>query len=276
MVFINNGTPSQDAAITAAADRWMGIVRSELTDVDFSLNPVAADACIDGQPLVNDVVDDLRIYVDLIPIDGPLGTLAQAGWCVRRGGGLPIIGGVQFDVADLELLEEIGEMGIVVLHEMGHVLGIGTLWNQFGLLQNPSLPSSQGADTHFTGPLAIAAFDAAGGVNYTGGAKVPVENMAGEGSGDSHWRESVLDNELMTPTLNSGQTNPLSAISIQSLCDLGYTVDVTQADSYSQAFTGPGRVSSVGGRMILLQNDIYKGPLMVIDENGRVIRVIRR
>lgn len=276
LVFINHGTPSQDEAIAAAAVRWMGIVRSELPDVDFSANPVAADACIAGQPLVNDVVDDLRIFVDLIPIDGPFGILAQAGWCLRRGSGLPIIGVMQFDVADLDLLAVTGNMGTLVIHEMGHVLGIGTLWDEFGLLQNPSLPSSQGADTHFTGSLAIAAFDAAGGVTYTGGAKVPVENMAGVGSGDGHWRETPLDDELMTPFLNSGQPNPLSTISIQSLADLGYTVDVAQADSYSKAFAAPGRAPSVGGRMIWLQNDIYNGPLMVIDNNGRVIRVIRR
>ena len=36
LVFINHGTPSQDSALIAAADRWMSIVQDDLGDVDFS------------------------------------------------------------------------------------------------------------------------------------------------------------------------------------------------------------------------------------------------
>ena len=106
-----------------------------------------------------------------------------------------------------------------MLHEMGHVLGIGTLWPSADLVRNLSV-GNPGNDTHFVGPLAIAAFDAAGGTGYTGGEKVPVENNGQAGSADAHWRESVLGNELMTSGLNSG-SNPLSAITIQSLAAVG-------------------------------------------------------
>ena len=277
LVFVNHGTASQDAAFQAAADRWMTIVLDELSNIDFSASPVAADACGDDSPAFSGTVDDLLIFVDIIAIDGPFGTLAQAGPCLTRGGSnLPIMGSMQFDQADLARLEVDGDMLAVVLHEMGHVIGIGVLWETFGLVVNPSLPSSPGADTHFTGPLAISAFNAAGGTGYTGGAVVPVENMAGEGSGDSHWREDPVDNELMTPALNSGQSNPLSAISIQSLADMGYTVDVGQADAYSKAFTSPPRAPALGERMIDLSNDVLRNPIMVVDEQGRLIRVIAR
>ena len=67
---------------------------------------------------------------------------------------------------------------------------------------------------------AIAAFNDAGGRNYTG-AKVPVDG--------SHWRYSVLEGDLMVP----GGGRALSAITVQSLADLGYGVDVTQADPYT-------------------------------------------
>ncbi len=164
----------------------------------------------------------------------------------------------------------------VVLPEMGHVVGIGVLWDTFGLVANPSLPSSPGADTHLTGPLAITAFNAAGGTGYAGGAVVPIENMLGEGYGDSHWREDPVDTELMTPSLNSGQSNPLSAISIQSLADMGYTVGVGQADAYSKAFTGPPRAPAPGTRMIDISDDVLRTPIMVVDEKGRLIRVIGR
>ena len=44
------------------------------------------------------------------------------------------------------------------LHEIGHVLGFASeVWNEFGFYQNPP-----DGDTHFSGPLTIAAFDEAG------------------------------------------------------------------------------------------------------------------
>ncbi len=149
---------------------------------------------------------------------------------------------MQFDSADMDVLAALGELLPVVKHEMGHVLGIGTIWDRLELLRNPSLPSNPGADTYFAGERAIAAFDeAGGGTIYTLGNKVPVANVGGPGSADGHWRESVLDNELMTPGFNSGSKNPLSAITIESLADLGYTVDVTQAEPFSAFYTAPSR-----------------------------------
>ena len=277
LVFINNGTASQDAAFVSAADRWMSILRGELTDVDFSLNPVAADGCLTGQPVVNDVVDDLRVFVRIITIDGPGGTLGQAGPCsLHSDSNLPVLGFMEFDSADVANLEAAGDLIDVALHEMGHVLGIGTLWDSpFALVQDPSLPSSPGVDTYFTGTFAIAAFDAAGGTSYTGGNKVPVENLLGEGSGDVHWRESVLMNELMTPALNGSQPNPLSAITTQSLADLGYTVDSSQADAFSEAFAGPARLLYAGAPPLDLSNDAYLGRLLVVNSSGRVVRVLR-
>ena len=59
---------------------------------------------------------------------------------------------------------------------MGHVFGVGTLWDDFGFLQ------ARYGDTHFNGPLAIAAFNSAGGRNYPG-PKVPVQRERG-----AHWR----------------------------------------------------------------------------------------
>jgi hypothetical protein len=175
------------------------------------------------------------------------------------------------DAADLASLEDNGDMLPVVLHEMGHILGIGSIWTHGGFLRNRSLPSTSGADTHFTGPLAIAAFDAAGGSDYTGGAKVPVANLADEGSSDSHWRESVLDNELMTPLFDSGIYNPLSAISLQSLADLGYTIDISQADSYSKVFSSPPRSVTTPRPVLDLGDDVRRGPVVVVDQKGRII-----
>ncbi len=58
---------------------------------------------------------------------------------------------------------------------------------------------------------------------------MPVENDPAQGGVDSHWRQTVFGNELMS----SWGGEPISAITIQSLADIGYTVDVGQADPYT-------------------------------------------
>ena len=116
---------------------------------------------------------------------------------------------------------------ITGLHEVGHVLGFGTVWDDLGFYQNPP-----DGDEHFNGPLAIAAFNDAGGWNYTG-KKVPLENWG-------HWRNSVFPGELM----NYGGGPYLSAITVQSLADLGYGVDVTQADAYTLPDAASAKVSA--------------------------------
>jgi hypothetical protein len=271
LVFINHGTPAQDSAFIEAAAIWSRIITSDINDVNFAADPVAANECHDGQPRVDDVVDDLRIFVDIVDIDGPGGTLARAGPCLVRGlSELAILGTMEFDSGDMATLTSQGGLLPVVLHEMGHVLGFGTVWDRLDLLREPSLPSNQGADTHFAGPRAIAAFDAAGGGSvYTLGAKVPVENVAREGSGDSHWRETVLGEEIMTPFYNGGRNNPLSAITIQSLGDLGYKVDVSRAEPFSKSYRAPapGQDPDV---LIDLSDDARRGPIKVRELKGRI------
>ena len=110
-----------------------------------------------------------------------------------------------------------------------------------------------------------------------GGAKVPVENTGSDGAVDAHWRRSVFERELMTSVSWTGLDDPMSAITIQSLADLGYTVDVSQVDSYQLPATSAMAVDALErGRIINLGNDIVRGPLRVVDRNGRVVRVISR
>jgi hypothetical protein len=180
---------------------------------------------------------------------------------------------MQFDLDDVDALEDEGSLQAVILHEMGHVLGFGTLWDTRGLLENPSEPNPDPplADTHFTGAGAIAAFNAAGGTSYTG-AKVPVMNVGGAGTVNSHWRDGVFDPELMTGFLNAG-VNPLSAITVASLADLGYTVDASGADAFTLGTSFRTAGQRRGRPMV---NDIISDPIRRIDVNGRVVGVIRR
>src|SRR5690606_27298751 len=136
---------------------------------------------------------------------------------------LPITGMMSFDTDDLDDMLAEGILDEVVLHEMGHVLGIGTLWDWVGLLNDANRD-----DPFFTGTNARQGFNNVGGTAYVGN-KVPVEGeYAGPGTACAHWRESVFDNELMTGFIGSG-ANPLSQVSVRSLIDLGYSVSVGES-----------------------------------------------
>jgi hypothetical protein len=147
---------------------------------------------------------------------------------------LPFFGSITIDQADVNVLHAAGRLEAVVLHEVGHLLGIASsIWTLRGLLVDPATPGDPDPpDTHFVGSQAVNAFNGNGGAGYSG-AKVPVENeQGGGGTLNSHWRESVLANELMTGFL-SGATNPLSRITVASLADLGYVVNLGAADAFS-------------------------------------------
>ncbi len=233
------------------------------------------------------VVDDLVVYVEVLEIDGPSGTLGQAGRLVYRvPSSLPIASYVEMDQDDLRTMTE-QELGAVVLHELGHTLGFGIApWDDHNLLHNPSLdlngdPIVPAPDTYFSGANAIAAFNAAGGSSYTG-AKVPVENTSGgSASQDSHWRESVLQHELMTPRIGEALSHPLSAITIQSMADIGYVVDVTQADAYTlpSTSTSSTRVARAAGddlEELVLLNCVVEHPEAGPDEPEPITLNLRR
>ena len=274
--FLSSATPTQRQAFTDARLRWEAAITQDIED---GLLDAPAGTCGTTSPAVNQNIDDVLILVSLVPIDGAGKVLGGAGPCwIRDPSGLTIMGAMQFDTADLETVEADGFLSSVILHEMGHVLGFGTLWGFQGLLadpsipQDPALPPDSTADPHFTGSQGVAAFDDVGGVTYIEGAKVPVENMGGVGTADGHWRESVFGSELMTGFIGAGQS-PLSIVTLASLADQGYGVDLATADPYSLLLS----LRAFGTQPKLrLMNDILRGPIRKVDSRGRVTGVIRR
>lgn len=271
--FLTGGiSAAQMTAFRNAAARWQRIITRDLPAGSLS---APAGSCGSNSPAVNERIDDLVILVTVEPIDGPYGVLGTASPCYVRGSSeLPLLGRMRFDVADLIRLEQVGRVEELILHEMGHVLGFGTLWNPLRLLANPSTSLGSGIDTHFLGSRARSAFDAIGGVAYLSGNKVPVQNNGVSGSADSHWRESVMGNELMTPTMNAG-TNPLSLVSIRSLEDLGYTVSTSAAEGFAVSFNLVETPPAASGD-VALGDDVGREPIYRVDGTGRILGVIRR
>ena len=67
--------------------------------------------------------------------------------------------------------------------------------------------------------------------------------------------------------------NPLSRVTLGSLADLGYTVNLAAADPYTLA---PALRAFSRGPEIELKNDVLRVPLHEVDSAGRVVRVIPR
>ena len=207
-------------------------------------------------------------------IFGPNGVLGSAGPCLARDADtLPFLGAMRFDTADVARFVNIGLFDEIVMHEIGHVIGLGSLWPYLGLIADPSLPPGNGPDPHFIGGEAIAAFDRSGGAGYSAGAKVPVENNGGQGTADVHWRESVLSNELMTGFLNNG-ANPLSVITAAQFTDLRYP-GVNYAASEPYTVVNPLALRVAPGATYHLVDDVYLGPVTLVSARGRIVGTVR-
>lgn len=267
LVFLDSGlSAEQQLAVSNAAARWGSLITGDL-------RPFAVMLGNCGGQRINLATDDLYVSVITASQDGPSGTLAFAGPCFVRGTGvenplLPIVGSTTIDSDDLPgIFADTATLGLVVVHELGHVFGFGTLWGSslFDFLNGGGT-----ANPTFDGPLAIAAYESVGGPAAT---EVPVEGQpAGPGTRDVHWRESVFDTELMTGFLDAG-TNELSLVTVQSLADEGYTVDTTAVDAY----TLPGASIVLEGEEVRpgipLGNDIMQGPIYAVELNGEFVRV---
>lgn len=219
-----NFAPGSDSrvvtAMQAAAARWQGIIIQGLPSASVN---IPANTCGSNAAYVG-TVDDILIFTGSKAIDGPGGILAQSGPCsVRSASGLTVYSTLVFDSADVGSFAT--QLTAIATHELGHSLGIGSLWKRKGLTSG-----SGTTDPRYVGTNGKREYLSLGGQLVT----VPEENQGGAGTAEAHWREKTFNNELMTGYLNSG-SNPLSRLSIAGLQDLGYSVDYTKADAYSSA-----------------------------------------
>ncbi|MEK7949766.1 leishmanolysin-related zinc metalloendopeptidase [Luteolibacter soli] len=213
----------------------------------------------------------LTINVSVPTIDGVGGILGSAGpetatYYDNNPIGAPTLallysasGSMQFDAADVNSMISNNTFFGVVLHEMAHVLGIGTLWTYNTDLAGAGTYNlyTVGSGQYF-GPNALAAWQNEFG--QPGATYVPVELGGGAGTANGHWNEvdggagntgfvsniTGLDfsRELMTGWASNQFF--LSTVTLGGLDDLGYVVDYSKAGLIPEPATAMLLVAASG------------------------------
>jgi Ca2+-binding RTX toxin-like protein len=216
------GNQRYSAYFTSAALFWELAITGDVPDASISgIGPV----------------DDLYITASVVSIDGVGGILGQAGPDYYRNGPfLPISGVMQFDISDCESLIAADLFSNVILHEMGHVLGLGTVWDLNGsVLQTADLSKPTGYDYSYVETSALTEYRVL--ANNSAATQIAVEStLGGAGTIGGHWDETIFGNELMTGFVANGY-NPISRMTLAALRDTGYDVDLGVADPYWLAST---------------------------------------
>ena len=190
----------------AAADFYTSLIVGDLTDVTVTSGR--------GKRATTETIDDVVITASLVNIDGAGGVLGRAGpSSIRTDSQLTVKGIMEFDIADTDTFNGMGLFDDIVLHEMGHVLGFGTLWDRLGLI-NP--------DNTFAGELASAEHAA----QFNGDSTIDIETDGGQGTAFGHWDDATYTNELMTGYISN--PNYYSYFSAAAYGDMGYQL----ADNY--------------------------------------------
>lgn len=233
---VNMGSNNQyDTEFVKAKRRWESVIVNDLPDLEEGL---VAD-WFNGffEQANSEAVDDVIIGYEIAPIDGEGSILGQAGPIYVRPGLTSAISGIMvFDEADFAGMSNI-DREIVILHEMGHVLGIGTFWSE---------KCGAGCQTGDYSYTCLKANEKYGQQGFVG-TSLSLENDGGSGTRCGHWDEASFVSgsysELMTGFFESNKFQPLSEVTAAALEDLGgYEVNYGATDSFNnlQASGGSG------------------------------------
>ena len=169
----------QEAAFDNAVNVWESIITGYQDGVVASRSGGALQA-------IGEKINGITLNVTLEPIDGDFGILGGAaprGLIVDTSGfTIASTGEMTFDTADVSRLISEGTFDDVILHEMGHTIGVGTLWTSNSVYSR---------DTgQYTGAMSLAAYQNEFDPTAT---FIPIELDGGAGTANGHWNE-VADN----------------------------------------------------------------------------------
>jgi len=239
--FTQSVTTAQRNIFKEATAFWEKVITGDLENFGSTTTRYPAEYVIDDTGAVLGVFDDVLIDIKFSDLDGPGGLLGQAAPRLPRlsgkDAGLTVWGMMEFDIGEFQasgFFVNDQAYKEVVIHEMAHVLGIGTLWTDKELVDDnysinpPRVPGglpNPNYDPGFTGVQTINEYNKLLGAigESTDATVVPIANSGGPGNYNGHWRELAFGNELMTPFADGSES--LSAMTVASLQDLGYTVN---------------------------------------------------
>ncbi|MGL4610248.1 MAG: leishmanolysin-related zinc metalloendopeptidase [Trueperaceae bacterium] len=279
--FVDNTlTLEQQEVFNSAAKTWSSVIREDVQDIPNFKLPADYFGGIIG------TLDD--VVIDVFGFSEDSNVLAFAGPTVLRDDTtanhfIPAYGYMGINLENFNIGGEpngLTSLEDTVVHEMGHVLGIGTLWELTataeGIQESPP-PVDLGAvnpnyDPRFIGPKAVAVYQdflrAAGRETET---SIPIENSGNAGSINGHWRERVFGNEILSSSTD-GNDEILSLLTAASLEDIGYTINQasTAIESYSLPTSNTTMLQRSSTEHSIAEREVLLAPLGTVGATGNI------
>lgn len=246
------------------AHKWRRVIRSAPPGDAVRLQ---IGECRNAVP-VSQFISGVRVLLKLDSL--PSRIAGQGGPCVIRSNGLPLLGTISLNLLTYNALSD-RKLDDLIQHEVGHVLGLGTIWGR-GAFLNLVEGDSASADPIFIGPAALSAFARLGGSARFVGRPVPLQ-LGVRG----HWRSNSFGGEVMASALNAA-AQPTSAVSVAALRDLGWDVESEAYEEYAlpelvlaSGASARAQAAQPLAGMSLDRDALF--PQMMLKSNGRKVRL---